>query len=68
MCYNINMKKIDDTRYYTSYFTELLPKTRNLNMAKLRLIYNKYNESGIPVLMDLANYMKEEYIDTFSLK
>ena len=65
---NINMKKIDDTRYYTSYFTELLPKTRNLNMAKLRLIYNKYNESGIPVLMDLANYMKEEYIDTFSLK
>lgn len=62
---NIDMSRLDHTKYFVSYFTELLPKTRNYDTSKFQMLCNKYNESGVSVLIELSNYMKQEYIDKY---
>lgn len=62
---NIDKNKLDYTKYYVSYFTELLHKICNYDTRKIHIICDKYNESGIPILIELSNYLKKEYIDKY---
>ena len=54
----IDVSDYNETKYYTSYFYELLSKTKNINLEKIQAICDKYNNSKNPILLELSDYMK----------
>lgn len=63
-CYpNIDVSHYNDTKYYASYFYELLSKVKNIDLKIIQNICNKYDNSKAPFLIELSNYMKENILN-----
>lgn len=58
----IDVSKYNDTKYYISYFYELLSKVQNISLEKIQAICEKYDRSKAPILIDLSNFMKNEIL------
>lgn len=63
-CYpNIDLSHYNDTKYYASYFYELLSKIKNIDLKNIQNICNKYDNSKAPFLIELSNYMKANILN-----
>ena len=60
---NIDVSHYNDTKYYASYFYELLSKVKNIDLKIIQNICNKYDNSKAPFLIELSNYMKENILN-----
>lgn len=63
-CYpSIDVSYYNDTKYYVSYFYELLSKVKNIDLKSIQNICNKYDSSNAPLLLELSNYMKVKILN-----
>ncbi len=58
----IAINDFNDTKYYISYFYELVSKVKNINLITIERLCNKYDSSNVPILLELSKYMKENIL------
>lgn len=66
-CYpDIDLKKYNDTKYYILTLYDILEEIQKLNIKleeqKVINLCKKYDSSGVPLLLEISNYMKEKIL------